>query len=338
MVKRAGAKASAVTQAQLIRDSIVDHGKSVQDQILSNVSPEYRDVIYQVRSIYSSYKRADYDTIKIQLGNVYRLDDFLKYLIALGMVMASLNLGAKTIDVLQRFNKSYHELLGGDWFVKDRSRLEKFRDVSGINIDVQTLSKWIRYSKSLFSYVRNNAENRVYIWVLRQKRVKDFENDIRDRVFGGEGGNKVNKSIRTILRLLIHESNVPVAVYIARNSSEIKNYEVVADMYTSMVTIRSGSFEDIRLESVEKLKAKVALAKRCEERKSTNPNIRCLDEVVLKYDDVKGIVRSAAKASKDPILFERGAFMIGQLVCRDLRCGECVLKDVCKKYTYIKFK
>ena len=338
MAKKVNVKVGEAARERIIRDAVVNYGRSIQDQVLLNISPEYREVVYQIKSIYDAYKRADYDTIKTQLGNIYALDSFLRYLIAMGMVMASLNPNIKMIDALQKFNKSYHELLDSNWFIRDQSKLTRFREVSDLDVDVQTLAKWIRYSKSLWSYVRNNAENKLYIWVLRQKRVEGFENDIRNRIFGGEGGNRVNKSVKTLLRLLIHESNIPLAVYIARNITEIRNYEVIADMFSSMVTIRSGSFEDIRSESVERLKVRIALARRCDERRSANPNIKCSDEVVLRYGDVRGIVRSVARASKDPILFERGAFTIGQLTCRDLNCNMCAIKDVCKKYVQVRFK
>lgn len=71
--------------------------------------------------------------------------------------------------------------------------------------------------------------------------------------------------VKTILRLFIHESNIPLALKIAY-TPEYKKYVIHGDMYTALVTLRSGAFEDLDTLTSQRVKLRVAKRIICENR------------------------------------------------------------------------
>ncbi|MGC8543443.1 MAG: hypothetical protein ACP5NQ_05840 [Vulcanisaeta sp.] len=103
-----------------------------------------------------------------------------------------------------------------------------------------------------------------------------------------------------------------------------RRYTMIADVYSVLVTIRSGAFLILRDDHVLKILNKIVANRE--------------GGVTIKVDEVKGITRSVGRFSNDPIIYERGAFKIGHDYCSRLKCDECPLNKVCMKFTWVNIK
>lgn len=189
-------------------------------------------------------------------------------------------------------------------------------------LNVKLTTRLLRsYVKGINKIVKAHREN-VFEWIFKFRKIHDFEHDLRRYFYSDFSGERRRKIIRMIIRTFSHETNIPIALTILR-SGEYRNYTPAADMYSTLVTMRSGAF---------------LIFYRDDKVRRIRVNLTYGMPLRLKLKQVKGIIRRVAKFSRDPILYERGAFDIGYKYCSKSRCEECVLSRVCEKYLNISIK
>jgi hypothetical protein len=310
-----------VATAEEVRKKIVEHGASIRDRVIENLPHNYALLVEQVRSISRTYK-TDFDTFVASLSNVRGLDLLITYTALVALLSKHKPLSdAELKNLAAAYEKHIYDVFSA-------SRIRRALEEVGVEKDVanQVITDVLRASS-----VINNKYKSLYLWIAKQRKIADFENGIREVVFRGEGGNRVGRGVKLFLRLFIHETNIPLATKIAYGQ-EHKKYILHGDMYTALVTLRSGAFEDVPTLTAERVKARVAKRLLCEAKEG-----KCRD-VLLRLESIRGLVRHVGKISGDPVLFERGAYDIGSKYCKDLRCEECPLKDICRRHTFIKVK
>lgn len=303
-----------------VRKRVVEYGASIRDKAIETLPHEYSLVVEQIRSISRTY-RNDLNTLILNLANIKNLDLFVIYVTLLAVTN---RYKALSFDELAKLARSFQ--MEVDIF--SASRLK--RALVGAGLSKELTDAVISDLIKSLNTIRNKYKS-LHIWIVRQKRISIFENKVRSLVFRGQGGGGVGRGVKLFLRLFIHETNAPLAPRIAY-TQEVKKYILHGDIYTAYVTLRSGAFEDINSLTSERVKARVAKRLLCGARGE-----RCRD-VVLRLESVRGLVRHVGKISGDPVLYERGAHDIGVKYCRDLRCEICPIRDVCRKYLFIKIK
>ncbi|MCI4446619.1 MAG: hypothetical protein JHC20_01690 [Pyrobaculum sp.] len=309
-----------MTTAEEVRRRIVEHGASIRDRVIESLPHSYALLVEQVKSISRTYR--DFDTYIASLSNIKGLDLLITYVMLVALLSQHETLSdTKLRNLASAYEKHVYDVLSA-------SRLRKALEEAGVNRDVANLviSDLLRALN-----VVNNKHKFLYLWIAKQKKIPDFENDVRRLVFGGKGGNRVGRGVKLFLRLFIHETNIPLAAKIAY-SQEHRKYVLHGDMYTALVTLRSGAYEDVPALPAERVKARVAKRLLCEAKGD-----QCRD-VVLRLESIRGLVRYVGKISGDPVLFERGAYDIGVRYCRELKCEQCPLRDVCRRHVFIKLK
>lgn len=309
------------TAAEEVRRRLVEHGLSIRDRVLDTMSHSYAVMVEQVRSISRTYK-TDLDSLIHSLSSVKNLDLLIIYIMLISILYKYKNLSD---DDLRNISKLYEEVV---YDIFSASKTRRVLEEVGVGKEVanNVVSDLV---KSLNAVSRRH--NPPYLWIVKQRRVADFENDIRRLIFRGEGGSRTGRGVKLFLRTFIHETNIPLAVRIAY-SQEAKKYILHGDMYTALVTLRSGAFEDVKSLTAERIRARVAKRILCE-----NKGGKC-DDVVLRLESVRGLVRYVGKISGDPVAYERGAYDVGAKYCKELRCDVCPIRDVCRKFTFIKLK
>ncbi|MEM1902565.1 MAG: hypothetical protein QXW44_02685 [Pyrobaculum sp.] len=307
--------------ADVVRRRVVEHGASIKDKVIETLTHSYNLIVEQIKSISQSYR--DLDTFLLNISNIKGLDFLVIYILLVGILHKYRNL---EIEELRQLAAAYEKNI---YEVFSASRARRALEEVGIERDVAD-SVISDLAKALNTIGRNRP---IYKWVARQKRVSFFEEEIRRVVFRGEGGGRVGRGVKTILRLFIHESNIPLALKIAY-TPEYKKYVIHGDMYTALVTLRSGAFEDLDTLTSQRVKLRVAKRIICENREGGG---RCRD-VTLRLESIRGLVRYVGKVSGDPVLYERGAYDIGVNYCKELKCDVCPIKDVCRRYIFIKLR
>ena len=309
-----------VATAEEIRKRIVRHGASIRDTVIETLPHTYSIVVEQIRSITSTYKN-DLDTLITNVSNIKNLDLLIIYIISLSILSKYKNL---TTTELSAYSNAYEKYVYDVFSAsKVRKALEEIVEKEVAN---EVISRVIRAINII-----SNKYKSLNLWIIKQKRILDFEKDVREIIFRNEGGNRVGKGVKLFLRIFIHETNIPLAVRIAY-TQEHRKYLLHGDIYTTLVTIRSGAFEDIKSITAERIKARIAKRILCQERGG-----KCTD-VILRLGSIRGLVRHVGKVSGDPVLFERGAYDIGIKYCKELKCDICPIRDVCKRYTFVRVK
>ncbi|AAL63032.1 hypothetical protein [Pyrobaculum aerophilum] len=309
--------------AEEIRRRIIEHGLSIRDRVIATMPQRYSLMVEQIRSIARSY-RGDFDTFLTNLSSIKGLDLLVIYTALLAVLSKHKSLSDEEIlKIGDSFDRHIYDVFSAS---KARRALEEAGVEKEIANDV--ISGVVKALNLI-----NNKYNSPYLWIAEQRRIERFENSVREVLFRNEGGNRVGRGVKLFLRLFIHDTNIPLAVRIAY-TQENKKYILHGDMYTALVTLRSGAFEDVASITAERVKARVAKRLLCEAKEG---GARCKD-VVMRLESIRGLVRYVGKISGDPIVYERGAYDIGYRYCRDLKCEACPINDVCKRYTFIKLK
>jgi hypothetical protein len=310
-----------VATAEEVRRRIVEHGTSIRDRIIESLPHSYALLVEQVKSISRTY-RDDFDTYIASLSNIKGLDLLITYVMLVALLSQHKPLSDSNLRSLaSAYEKHIYDVLSASKLRRTLEEADVDRDVADA-----VISDLLRALN-----IVNNKYKLLHLWIAKQKKVADFENEIRRIIFGGRGGNRVGRGVKLFLRLFIHETNIPLATKIAY-SQEHRKYILHGDMYTALVTLRSGAYEDVPTLSAERVKARVAKRLLCEAKGG-----QCRD-VVLRLESIRGLVRYVGKISGDPVLFERGAYDIGVRYCRELKCEQCPLRDVCRCHVFIKLK
>ncbi|MEZ0248442.1 MAG: hypothetical protein ABWJ97_04145 [Thermoproteus sp.] len=309
--------------AQSVRDAIARYGIELEDSVVSTMPKDLKYTASQIRSIIETYRNSDISTIITNLSNIKNINELMRYIIILTYLVSYSRV--KTDELLEGYPQAFEKTGGEISASKLRSLLllSSSNKIDNINIHINKLINIIE-----------SIENKggTYIWILKEKRIERFEEDVRRFIFNNNGGNSVDRGIKLFLRIFIDRNNIPLAYRIAYNKEEVRKYRIHGDFYTTLVTLRSGAFEDIRTSSAEKLKQKVAKMLLCRSR-----DRRC-GELQVRLGSVRGLVRSVAYLSGDPVSYERGAYHIGKNYCAKLKCDQCPIRDVCKKYIFIQVK
>jgi len=304
-----------------VRAAIVKTGTELEDGALASMPKNLKYVVAQIKSIIESYKNSDISTIINNLSNVKNIEDIIVYITMLSYLAG--NNGVRSDTLFDVFPREYEKLDGLSASKLRRLLINTLGNIDSINIYINNIIKIIEFLKN---------KKGLYLWILREKRLDRFEKDVREFIFGNSGGYSVDRGIKLFLRLFIDKNSIPLAYRIAYNKNEVRKYRVHGDFYTTLTTMRSGSFEDIDSPTASKVRQRVARALLCRGRKE-----RC-DPLQIRLKSVRGLVRAAAYLSGDPIAYERGAYYIGKNYCAKLRCEECPIRSVCKKYTFIEVK
>lgn len=303
-----------------VRSALVKRGEEVEDVALATLPQSLKYVAIQIKNIIELYKKSDMNTLKNYLENLKEINNLINYFAILSYLIGY---NKKSMDIfIRKYSDNFIKYLNNF----SANNLRKFiNELSEYIIEDSHINNIIKILENL------NKENS-YEWILRQKRVGRFESDVRSILFHGRGGPGVNRGIKLFVRIFIHKSNIPLAFKIGFNEKEIKKYIIYSDYYTTLVTLRSGAFEDLRTSTSFKLKQKIAKRLLCENRGKKCENIK------VRIGSVRGLVRAVAFLSGDPIKYERGAYDIGKNYCSRLKCDECPIRSVCKKYTFIEVK
>ncbi len=302
-----------------VRKRIVQHGASIRDRVLETLPHDYEMLVEQVKSISRIY-RNDVDLLIKNLSNIKNLDILVIYTILLSIINKYKVL---SYEELAKLSQLYGEI---DFF--SASRVRKVLENAGFGRETanEIISNVLRSLNVITS-----RHKTLYEWVAKQRKMSKFEEEVRTLIFRNEGGNRVGRGVKLLLRLYIHQSNIPIAARIAY-TNEVKKYIPHGDIYTTYVTLRSNAFEDVNSLTAERLKARVA--------RSVLGGLRegKYREVTVRLESVRGLIRHVAKISEDPVLYERGAYDIGVKYCRDLKCSQCPIRDVCRQHGFIKVK
>jgi len=309
-----------VATAEEIRGRIVKHGASIRDTVVETLPHTYSMMVEQIRSIASAYKN-DLDTFIANILNIKNLDLLIIYIISLSILNKYKNL---TATELSTFSNAYER------YVYDVFSASKLRRALEEVVDREVANEVVSGTIRAVNIISNKYKS-LNLWIIKQKKILNFEKDIRKIIFRDEGGIRVGRGVKLFLRTFIHETNIPLAVRIAY-TQEHRKYLLHGDIYTTLVTIRSGAFEDVKSMTAERVKARIAKRILCQERGG-----KCSD-VVLRLGSIRGLVRYVGKVSGDPVLFERGAYDIGIKYCKELKCDVCPIRDVCKRYTFVRVK
>lgn len=309
--------------AEDVRRRIVEHGLSIRDRVVENLPYSYSVMVEQIKSISRTYK-GDFDTFFSSLSNIKGLDLLIIYVMLVALLS---RYKALKDDELRSLSAAFEKHI---YDVISASKLRRVLEEAGVEKEIsnETISDLLR-SLNIVS----NKHSTLYAWIAKQRRLSKFEDEVRKIIFKGRGGSRVSRGARLFIRIFIHETNIPLAFKIV-HTPEYKKYILHGDMYTALVTLRSGAFEDIPTLTSERIKARIAKRILCEAREGGS---RCRD-VVFRLESIRGLIRHVGKISGDPILYERGAYDIGVKYCKELKCDTCPLRDMCKRYIFIKLK
>ncbi len=309
-----------------IVENIREYGRTVKELVLQYLPDEISHVPERVKELFNEFlkrRERSLNELIISYRNVPRIETTTRYIIFCLCTVA----GLRDFRV-ERFFKTLRELYRDILpFIEnpeysDVDRIVKLIESNYEKIDKQFLTVLtLKYAHGIRKVLKAYKKE-VFEWIMTLQTIEEFEENLRV-FFMKKSSERIRKCIRSIIRVFSHRTSFPLAVNIIRRG-EYRKYVSIADMYTTLTTFRSGAFLIMKLDSekVRKIELELKTGK----------------EVIIKTEAVKGIVRSVAKLSLDPILYERGAFDIGYRYCSKDKCDECPINDVCLKYLNIKIK
>lgn len=308
--------------AQAVREALLKAGRGVEDNLISTLPRELKYTADQVKSIIETYKNSDINTIKNNLLNIKQIDRLIYYFAIISFLLA---FSRGNIDNLI---KIYSEN-----FIKiNKFSASSIRNIIYSLIDYLDKKNIENYTNKVLNILENLNRNNIYIWILKQKKIDRFENDIRRILFDGLGGPSADRGVKAFMRIFIDRNNIPLAYTIAYNDRELRKYKVHGDVYTSLVTLRSGAFEDIDTLPSQRLKQRIARELLRMDREGR------YEKVKVRLRSIRGLVRSTAYLSGDPLNYEKGAYFVGRNYCSKLMCDSCPIREVCRKYIFIEIK
>jgi len=309
-----------------IVEDIREHGRTIKELVLQYLPDDISHVPDRVRELFDEFMRKrerSLNELIIMYRNVPRIEIATRYVIFCLCTMA----GLKDMRVEKYFStlrEIYSDILP---FIENPEYSEVDKIVNLIEMKYDKIDKQfltiltLKYAHGIRKVLKA-FKKEVFEWIMMLQTIREFEENLRV-FFMKKSSERIRKCIRSIIRVFSHRTSFPLAVNIIRKG-EYRKYVSIADMYTTLTTFRSGAFLIMKLDSekVRKIEAELKSGK----------------EVILRAESVKGIVRSVAKLSLDPILYERGAFDIGYRYCSKNKCEECPISNVCLKYLNIRIK
>ncbi len=313
--------------------TIVEFGSSVKEAIFENLPSELTTTYQRVREIYiqeitRSRGRVDINSLIQLYANVPKVEELLRYLLLSTVLFTGFH-NLRNELIYRVLSKNY-DYLGG---VITNPSYSVINDVSNRLLSDYE-SEGIRGESvqdvynAIYSFVygirklTKSYGTTLLKWIPKFRDINDFEKSLL-MFYPVKANERRKRAIRTFIRWVSHETNLPVALGILLRGG-YRRYTMIADVYSVLVTIRSGAFLILRDDHVLKILNKIVANRE--------------GGVTIKVDEVKGITRSVGRFSNDPIIYERGAFKIGHDYCSRLKCDECPLNKVCMKFTWVNIK
>ncbi|KUO82455.1 MAG: hypothetical protein AT718_08175 [Vulcanisaeta sp. JCHS_4] len=311
--------------------AISEFGRSVKETIFENLPDELSITYQRIREVYiqeTNKGRVDQSHLIQLYANVPRAEELLRYLLFITVLFTGFkNLRNELIyRVVARNYERINQLLNNP----------KYSMADGISMALinDYLSEGVRgedikeANNAIHSFVYGLRRltgaygTTLLRWIPKFRDLDSFEKSLA-MFYPIRANERRRRAIRTFIRWVSHETNLPVALGLLFRGA-YRRYTMIADIYSTMVTIRSGAFlistNDNTLRIINKIRAGRDRG------------------VTIKVYEVKGIVRTVGRLSNDPIIYERGAFRIGHDYCSKLKCSECPINRVCMKFTWVNIK
>ncbi|BDR91400.1 hypothetical protein [Vulcanisaeta souniana] len=313
--------------------AIDEYGLSIKESIFENLPSELMVTYQRIREIYvqevtRDRGRVDVDSLIQLYMNVPKTEELLRYLLLATVLFTGFQnlrneliyrVMMKNYEAISRVitNPSYS--LISDISIKllsdyenERAKRESIQDINeAMHSFIYGLRKLTKsYGTTLIK------------WLPKFRNIEAFERAL-PIFYPPKVNERRRRAIRTFIRWVSHETNLPIALGILTRGN-YRHYTLIADVYSTMVTIRSGAFLALNNDHALRIINKIL------------PNKD--SGLTIKVDEVKGLVRAVGKLSGDPIIYERGAFRIGHEYCSRLKCSECPLNKVCMKLTWVNIK
>lgn len=311
-----------------IVEKIRDFGLNVKEPVIEHLPDEISHIPDRVREIFQEVsKKRDITFAEIvnMYKNIPRIETLTRYIIFYACAMCCVK-DLRTEKLLECIREMYSENLRE--FLENPEYRQVDSIVNALSSKYHSVDKdkavqhILKFTHGVRKVVRAYKKD-VFEWIMTKKTLREMEQDFR-LFFPKKMNERARRALKMLIRLFSHVTNVPLAIFAIRNE-EYRKYVVSADMYSTLVTLRSGAFLIMKLDSEKARQLETQL------KTSQGP-------VIVRADAVKGLVRAVAKLSLDPVLYERGAFYIGYRYCSKMDCDNCPIKDVCKKFVQIVLK
>ncbi|ADY01181.1 hypothetical protein VMUT_0971 [Vulcanisaeta moutnovskia 768-28] len=312
---------------------INEYGSSVKETIFENLPDELIVTYQRIREVYiqettRSKGRVDINSFIQLYANIPRVEELLRYLLlATVLFMGFRNLRNELIYkiMLRNYSEISRIISNPSYSLINDTSMKILSDYENEGIkgeDVQEVSNAIHSFIYGLRKLTRAYGTTLLRWIPKFRDINDFEKAL-PMFYPPRANERRKRAIRTFIRWVSHETNLPVALGIISRGSH-RRYTMIADVYSTMVTIRSGAFLVLNNEHTMKILSRII----------ANRN----NGITIKIDEVKGLVRATGRLSNDPITYERGAFRIGHDYCSRLKCNECPLNKVCMKFTWVNIK
>ncbi len=314
--------------------AILEYGFKVKEAVFEYLPDALTAPYIRVRELYQqeivrSRGKLDYTSILQLYSNIPKIEEFLRYLLFTTVVFTGVNdlrneilyrVLARNYGLIESLimNPNYDAVNDVALKLKDDYEREGGK-VGDVRMLINSISSFIYGMRKL----QGAYKSTLLRWIPRFKTMMELEKSLM-MFYPEKATERRLRSIRTFIRWVSHETNAPIAIGVLQRG-EYRKYTMIADMYSTLTTIRSGAFLAVKRDSVLGIINKIAEGK-------------TMGSATLRINDVKGIVRATGRLSGDPIVFERGAFKIGKEYCSKLKCDECPLKEVCVGFTWVKVK
>lgn len=313
--------------------AINEYGSSVKEAVFENLPDELMVPYQRIRELYIQETtrgkgRVDINSLIQLYMNVPKAEELLRYLLlATVLFMGFRNLRNEVIyRVIRRnYNMVSRLISNPDYSLINEVSMKLLNDYEGEGIkgeDVQEVSNAVHSFVYGLRKLTKAYGTTLLRWIPKFRDINDFEKAL-PMFYPPRANERRKRAIRTFIRWVSHETNLPVALGVISRSG-YRRYTMIADVYSTMVTIRSGAFLVLNNDHAMKILNEILVNKD--------------SGVTIKVDEVKGLVRATGRLSNDPIIYERGAFRIGHEYCSRLKCNECPLNKVCMKFTWVNIK
>ncbi len=313
--------------------AISEFGLSTKEAIFENLPSELSTTYQRIREIYMQEtnrgkNKVDVNHLVQLYANVPKTEELLRYLLFITVLFTGFqNLRNELIyRVAARNYERINQLLNDPRYsiVNDISMalLNDYLNEGVKGEDIKEVSNAVHSFVYGLRKLTGAYRTTLLRWIPKFRDIASFEKALV-MFYPIRANERRRRAIRTFIRWVSHETNLPIALGIIFREA-YRQYVMTADIYSTLVTIRSGAFLTLLNDHTLKILNEIM----------ANRN----GGVTVRVYEVKGIVRAVGRLSNDPIIYERGAFKIGHDYCSKLRCSECPINKVCMKFTWVNIK
>ncbi len=313
--------------------AINEYGLSIKEIIFENLPSELMATYQRIRETYTQEMtrgkgRIDVDSIIQLYLNIPKTEELLRYLLLVTVIFTGFqNLRNELIYrvMMRNYNAINRVITNPSYSLISEISMKLLSDYESEGVKKESIQN-INEAVHSFVYglrkLTRSYGTTLIKWIPKFRNIEAFEKAL-PMFYPPKVNERRRRAIRTFIRWVSHETNLPIALGILTRGN-YRQYTLIADVYSTMVTIRSGAFLAINNDHALRIINKIL------PNKDSN--------LTIKVDEVKGLVRAIGKLSSDPIIYERGAFRIGHEYCSRLKCSECPLNKVCMKFTWVNIK